>query len=49
MESIKGFATLKGVVNLQCSSEVRSDILKSVSCKSRLHKLHAVMETVLET
>ena len=49
MQSIKGFATLKGVVNLQCSSEVRPDILKSVLCKSRLLKLHAFMGTILGT
>ena len=47
-QSIKGFATLKNVINLQFASEVRRevvrDILKSVLRKSRLHKLRALME-----
>ena len=48
-QSIKGFATLKNVVNLQFASEVRPDISKSVLSKSRLHKLHAFMEKSLGT
>ena len=43
-QSIKGFATLKNVVNLQFISEVRPDISKSVLNKSRLHKLYAFKE-----
>ena len=46
---IKGFATLKNVVNLQFASEVRPDISKSVLSKSRLHKLHAFMEKIWGT
>ena len=53
MQSIKGFATLKNVVNLQFASEVRPevvrDISKSVLRKSRLYKLHAFMKTILGT
>ena len=46
---IKGFATLKNVVNLQFASEVRPDISKSVLSKSRLHKLYAFMEKIWGT
>ena len=46
---LKGFATLKNVVNLQFASEVRPDISKSVLSKSRLHKLYAFMEKIWET
>ena len=46
---LKGFATLKNVVNLQFASEVRPDISKSVLSKSRLHKLYAFMEKIWGT
>ena len=45
-QSIEGFATLKNVINLLVTSEVRPDISKSVLSKSRLH---AFMEKNLGT
>ena len=48
VQSIKGFATLRNVANLQFASKVRPEVArhfsKSVLSKSRLHKLHAFKE-----
>ena len=47
-QSIKGFATMKNVVNLQFASEMTPKVVRNISKlvlrKSRLHKLHAFME-----
>ena len=48
-QSIKGFATLKNVVNLQFASEVRPEVVQDIFGKSKLHKLHAFMEKSLRT